>query len=71
MHYCSQQRGYPGVPLDGYTVDDIRREFLDAEVVRAVLHDRLRAPRVDDGLLAQAAEAGPASPQGPVSQART
>ena len=27
VHYCSQQRGYPGVPLDTYTVDDIRREF--------------------------------------------
>ena len=27
MHYCSQQRGYPGVPLESYTVDDIRREF--------------------------------------------
>jgi MoaA/NifB/PqqE/SkfB family radical SAM enzyme len=28
VHYCSQQRGYPGVPLEKYTVDDIRREFL-------------------------------------------
>lgn len=27
VHYCSQQRGYPGVPLDTYTVDDIRREY--------------------------------------------
>ncbi len=27
VHYCSQQRGYPGVPLEGYTVGDIRREF--------------------------------------------
>jgi MoaA/NifB/PqqE/SkfB family radical SAM enzyme len=27
VHYCSQQRGYPGTPLDRYTVDDIRREF--------------------------------------------
>ena len=27
VHYCSQQRGYPGIPLDSYTVDDIRREF--------------------------------------------
>jgi MoaA/NifB/PqqE/SkfB family radical SAM enzyme len=27
VHYCSQQRGYPAVPLDTYTVDDIRREF--------------------------------------------
>ena len=28
MHYCSQQRGYPGTPLAEYSVDDIRREFL-------------------------------------------
>ncbi|HEX4274721.1 MAG TPA: radical SAM protein [Bryobacteraceae bacterium] len=28
VHYCSQQRGYPATPLDKYTVDDIRREFL-------------------------------------------
>jgi MoaA/NifB/PqqE/SkfB family radical SAM enzyme len=27
VHYCSQQRGYPGVALETYTVDDIRREF--------------------------------------------
>jgi MoaA/NifB/PqqE/SkfB family radical SAM enzyme len=27
VHYCSQQRGYPGIPLESYTVDDIRREF--------------------------------------------
>jgi MoaA/NifB/PqqE/SkfB family radical SAM enzyme len=28
VHYCSQQRGYPATPLDQYTVEDIRREFL-------------------------------------------
>lgn len=28
VHYCSQQRGYPAVPLETYSVDDIRREFL-------------------------------------------
>jgi MoaA/NifB/PqqE/SkfB family radical SAM enzyme len=27
VHYCSQQRGYPAVPLEGYSIDDIRREF--------------------------------------------
>jgi MoaA/NifB/PqqE/SkfB family radical SAM enzyme len=27
VHYCSQQRGYPGVPLDKYTPADLRREF--------------------------------------------
>ena len=28
VHYCSQQRGYPGVPLETYTRDDLRREYL-------------------------------------------
>lgn len=28
VHYCSQQRGYPGVPLEHYTKEDIRREYL-------------------------------------------
>ena len=28
VHYCSQQRGYPGKPLDDYTVEDIRREYI-------------------------------------------
>jgi MoaA/NifB/PqqE/SkfB family radical SAM enzyme len=28
VHYCSQQRGYPGVPLETYTLDDIRREYV-------------------------------------------
>jgi MoaA/NifB/PqqE/SkfB family radical SAM enzyme len=27
VHYCSQQRGYPGVPLEKYTISDLRREF--------------------------------------------
>ena len=27
VHYCSQQRGYPAVPLESYTIDDIRRAF--------------------------------------------
>jgi MoaA/NifB/PqqE/SkfB family radical SAM enzyme len=28
VHYCSQQRGYPGIPLEQYTEDDLRREYL-------------------------------------------
>jgi MoaA/NifB/PqqE/SkfB family radical SAM enzyme len=28
VHYCSQQRGYPAVPLSTYTRDDLRREYL-------------------------------------------
>jgi MoaA/NifB/PqqE/SkfB family radical SAM enzyme len=31
VHYCSQQRGYPGVPLGEYTTADVKREFLTAK----------------------------------------
>jgi MoaA/NifB/PqqE/SkfB family radical SAM enzyme len=27
VHYCSQQRGYPAIPLEKYTIEDIRREY--------------------------------------------
>jgi MoaA/NifB/PqqE/SkfB family radical SAM enzyme len=27
VHWCSQQRGYPGVPLDQYGAEDLRREY--------------------------------------------
>jgi len=27
VHYCSQQRGMPGIPLEKYSLDHIRREF--------------------------------------------
>jgi len=28
VHYCSQQRGYPAVPLEKYSVANIRREYV-------------------------------------------
>jgi MoaA/NifB/PqqE/SkfB family radical SAM enzyme len=31
VHYCSQQRGLPGVPLESYTIDDIKREFVTSK----------------------------------------
>ena len=27
VHYCSQQRGYPAIPLEQYTIEDIAREY--------------------------------------------
>jgi MoaA/NifB/PqqE/SkfB family radical SAM enzyme len=27
VHYCSQQRGIPGIPLEKYSIEHIRREF--------------------------------------------
>ena len=53
VHYCSQQRGYPGMPLETLHGRRHPARVRDAEVVRAVLHGRLRASRVDDGLLAK------------------
>ena len=58
VHYCSQQRGYPGVPLESYTDRRHPSRVRDAEVVRALLHGRLRPSRVDDGFLAVAAGHG-------------
>jgi len=28
VHYCSQQRGFPGKPLAEYTLEDVKREYL-------------------------------------------
>lgn len=27
VHYCSQQRGYPGIPLEAYTREHLKREY--------------------------------------------
>jgi hypothetical protein len=27
VHYCSQQRGYPGIPLEQYRPEDLEREY--------------------------------------------
>jgi hypothetical protein len=27
VHYCSQQRGYPGIPLEKYGQEDLDREY--------------------------------------------
>jgi MoaA/NifB/PqqE/SkfB family radical SAM enzyme len=31
VHYCSQQRGFPGVPIAEYSTADVKREFLTAK----------------------------------------
>jgi len=55
VHYCSQQRGYPAVPLETYTVADIRREYLTEKgcaphctvscVHQVAIFDSWRAPQ--------------------------
>jgi MoaA/NifB/PqqE/SkfB family radical SAM enzyme len=56
VHYCSQQRGQPGIPLEQYTTEDIRREQTTEKscapfctigcVHRASSLDRFREPLV-------------------------
>jgi len=56
VHYCSQQRGYPAVPLESYTVENIRREYLTEKscapyctvtcVQLVALMDNWRSPQV-------------------------
>jgi len=55
VHYCSQQRGFPGVPIAEYTTADVKREFLTAKAcapnctigcVHRISHiDHWRAPQ--------------------------
>jgi hypothetical protein len=28
VHWCSQQRGYPGIPLEEYSMEDFKREYM-------------------------------------------
>jgi MoaA/NifB/PqqE/SkfB family radical SAM enzyme len=52
VHWCSQQRGYPGIPLADYTAEDVRRESTSEKrcapyctvscVHRVALLDRIR-----------------------------
>ena len=39
VSYCSQQRGYPGIPIADYTTEIVKREFLTEKVLRPQLHD--------------------------------
>jgi MoaA/NifB/PqqE/SkfB family radical SAM enzyme len=58
VHYCSQQRGYPGTPLGQYTTEDIQRAFMTPKscapfctigcVHRVSTMDYWRAPQVSD-----------------------
>jgi MoaA/NifB/PqqE/SkfB family radical SAM enzyme len=59
VHYCSQQRGYPGIPLENYSIDDIRREYVSEKscapnctvscVHQVSVFDSWRAPQFPTG----------------------
>ncbi len=71
VHYCSQQRGKPGFPLEDYTVEDLRREaarpkgcapFCTISCVHqtAMLDDFRQKPRETlDGIMQRRREADP------------
>jgi MoaA/NifB/PqqE/SkfB family radical SAM enzyme len=71
VHYCSQQRGYPGIPLAQYTAEHRRREFLTKKgcaprctvscVHQISTMDYWRAPQTSD-------DPGPARPSEPLVQ---
>jgi len=62
VHYCSQQRGYPGVPLVDYTKADLRREYMTEKscapqctvscVHQVSIFDRWRDPQMPAPVLA-------------------
>jgi MoaA/NifB/PqqE/SkfB family radical SAM enzyme len=68
VHYCSQQRGYPGVPLATYTRDDLRREYLTEKgcaphctvscVHQVSIFDSWRAPQHPAQPIPEASAAG-------------
>src|ERR1700683_4162507 len=70
VHYCSQQRGHPGIPLAEYTDEQRRREFLTKKgcaprctvscVHQISIVDRWRAP--------QTIESAPLDPHQPLVQ---
>jgi MoaA/NifB/PqqE/SkfB family radical SAM enzyme len=71
VHYCSQQRGFPGVPLAEYTTEDVKREFLTAKAcapnctiscVHQVSHiDHWRAPQ--NRMVSPGGHAGTGAPE--------
>ena len=42
VHYCSQQRGRPGIHLEQYGKQDLEREYSNRDDVRPALRDLLR-----------------------------
>jgi MoaA/NifB/PqqE/SkfB family radical SAM enzyme len=84
VHYCSQQRGYPGVPLAGYTTADVKREFLTAKscapnctigcVHRISYIDHWRVPQtstISPGLSSSVSGAGAAAEASALVQIQT
>lgn len=78
VHYCSQQRGYPGIPLLEYTRDDIRREYQTRKscaprctvscVQQTAMLDNWRAPQTLEAFTAKPALPSSHVPPQPAEQ---
>jgi len=65
VHYCSQQRGYPAIPLEKYSIHDLRREYVTEKgcaphctvscVHQVSIFDSWRAPQHSSATLIAAA----------------
>jgi MoaA/NifB/PqqE/SkfB family radical SAM enzyme len=75
VHYCSQQRGRPGIPLERYTLPDLRREYRTAKgcapfctincVQQVGLADNWRSPQTAGSSAGPDAVATPAAEGAP------
>ncbi len=78
VHYCSQQRGYPGIPIEDYTDKDIRREHLTEKscapyctiscVHQASMADFWRDPQINEPHVAQPSTPPAKEPEGDLVQ---
>ena len=66
VHYCSQQRGYPGVPLDQYTAEHRQREFLRKKgcAPNCTISCVHQISTIDSWRAPQTLESDPSSPSG-------
>jgi len=68
VHYCSQQRGYPGVPLENYTFADVEREYFSKKacaphctvgcVQKISVIDHWRDPQIEAASLGEGVRIG-------------
>jgi len=70
VHYCSQQRGYPGIPLEQYTAERRQREFLTKKscAPRCTISCVHQISSVDRWRAPQNLESGPSAPSEPLVQ---
>jgi MoaA/NifB/PqqE/SkfB family radical SAM enzyme len=71
VHYCSQQRGYPGIPLSDYTREHMEREFSTEKpcakfctvacVQQVAMVDNWRAPQQPFNISPEAVSAQPSA----------